>query len=206
MTAPLVDRPTLEVGDVIPHARRRLPGQGTAAAATPRTGEEGPARPGGVPHRGVGRPHRRPPRPGRDRIAYEFLSSALPQVPGPGSRPLAGPGSGQRAAGGILPRRLHPAGRVVLNGPGQSGRAVRSAVPQPHGGDAAGRGGQPQALGRDAGRPVGVAHLGPDVAASSRTSTAWSRAAACRATPTASSTTRRAGWRVGRASSCRCGR
>ena len=89
MTAPRRRPADAGSGRRDPDARRRLPGE-VRRPALPHAAQ-GPARPGRVPHRGVGRPRRPLPRLRPRPHRLQLLSqSPLSQVPGPGSRPLAG--------------------------------------------------------------------------------------------------------------------
>ena len=119
----------------LPRCRARLPGRPCRAPEpAPAQGHVGDR---ALPHRGAGRSRRglRGLRALADRLQL-LPQPALSEVPGRGGAHLAGRARGRPAAGRLLPRRVHAAGRGRRHRLPQQGGGLRPAVPGGVGDDA----------------------------------------------------------------------
>ena len=162
-----VERPAVEVAEVIRESRRGVPGQARRRlTGAQRQALRDLAR---VPHRGAGRARRAlprlRPRPHRLQLVPQ---PPLSEVPGLGPRPLAG----TRGRSILLPveyspRGVHAAGGDGRIGAGQPGGAVRRCCSQAASATLREVAANPKRLGASGRRADGAAHLGPEPAPSS---------------------------------------
>ena len=204
------------------HELRRIPAAGAGSGghdSTTRRGlpealrqhlvgraAQGAARPGRLPHRGAwAATSKQCLDCGHERIAYNSCRNRhCPKCQALARARWLDQQAAASAAGRIPPRGLHAAGRTGRTGPGQPRCPLRSAVAQRRR-HAAGGGRQSEAPGRRARRADGAAHLGPEPAPSSARALRRHRRRPVVQRARARSMRRRAGCRVARASSCRCG-